>query len=60
MLGGILALLSAAAFALNNAAARRGVLSGSVLAPMGFHWATNGLGYAFSWVLIRARDRRAR
>jgi membrane protease YdiL (CAAX protease family) len=34
------------------------VLSGSVLAPMGFHWATNGLGYAFSWVLIRARDRR--
>jgi membrane protease YdiL (CAAX protease family) len=36
------------------------VLSGSVLAPMGFHWATNGLGYAFSWVLIRARDRRAR
>ena len=36
------------------------VLSGSVLAPMGFHWGTNGLGYAFSWVLIRARDRRAR
>jgi drug/metabolite transporter (DMT)-like permease len=31
MLGGLLALLSAAAFALNNAAARRGVLSGSVL-----------------------------
>ena len=29
--------------------------SGSVLAPMGFHWATNGLGYAFSWVLIRRR-----
>ncbi len=36
------------------------VLSGSVLAPMGFHWGTNGLGYAFSWVLIRARERRAR
>lgn len=35
------------------------VFSGSVLAPMGFHWATNGLGYAFSWVLIRARNRRA-
>ena len=34
------------------------LLSGSVLAPMGFHWATNGLGYAFSWLLIRARDRR--
>ena len=34
MLGGILALLSAAAFALNNAAARRGVLSGSVLQAM--------------------------
>ena len=33
------------------------IFSGSVLAPMGFHWATNGLGYAFSWVLIRARDR---
>ena len=33
------------------------LLSGSVLAPMGFHWATNGLGYAFSWLLIRARDR---
>ncbi|MFN3891590.1 MAG: EamA family transporter [Beijerinckiaceae bacterium] len=34
MLGGILALLSAASFALNNAAARRGVLSGSVLQAM--------------------------
>lgn len=34
------------------------LLSGSVLAPMGLHWATNGLGYAFSWMLIRARDRR--
>jgi uncharacterized membrane protein len=34
MLGGFLALLSAAAFALNNAAARRGVLSGTVLQAM--------------------------
>jgi membrane protease YdiL (CAAX protease family) len=34
------------------------LVSGSVLAPMGLHWATNGLGYAFSWLLIRARDRR--
>ena len=34
------------------------LLSGSVLAPMGLHWATNGLGYAFSWLLIRARARR--
>jgi membrane protease YdiL (CAAX protease family) len=34
------------------------LVSGSVLAPMGFHWATNGLGYAFSWLLIRMRDRR--
>jgi len=34
------------------------LVSGSVLAPMGLHWATNGLGYAFSWILIRARDRR--
>ena len=33
------------------------LVSGSVLAPMGFHWATNGLGYAFSWLLIRARNR---
>lgn len=31
------------------------IVSGSVLAPMGLHWATNGLGYAFSWVIIRAR-----
>lgn len=34
------------------------LVSGSVFAPMGLHWATNGLGYAFSWVLIRWRDRR--
>lgn len=34
------------------------LVSGSVLAPMGLHWATNGLGYAFSWFLIRLRDRR--
>jgi membrane protease YdiL (CAAX protease family) len=34
------------------------LVSGSVLAPMGLHWATNGLGYAFSWLLIRERDRR--
>lgn len=34
------------------------LVSGSVLAPMGLHWATNGLGYAFSWLLIRLRDRR--
>jgi membrane protease YdiL (CAAX protease family) len=34
------------------------LFSGSVLAPMGLHWATNGLGYGFSWFLIRARDRR--
>jgi hypothetical protein len=24
---------------------------------MGFHWATNGLGYGFSWVLLRFRRR---
>ena len=34
------------------------VVSGSVIAPMGFHWATNGLGYGFSWVILRARGRR--
>ena len=34
------------------------LVSGSVLGPMGLHWATNGLGYAFSWLLIRTRDRR--
>lgn len=33
------------------------LVSGSVFAPMGLHWGTNGLGYAFSWVLIRLRDR---
>lgn len=36
------------------------LVSGSVLAPMGFHWGTNGLGYAFGWVLIRWRDRHLR
>ena len=34
MLGGFLALLSAATFALNNASVRRGVLTGSVLQGM--------------------------
>jgi membrane protease YdiL (CAAX protease family) len=34
------------------------LISGSVLAPMGLHWATNGLGYAFSWVIIRIRQRK--
>ena len=33
------------------------VFSGSVLAPMGLHWATNGLGYMFSWVINRLRRR---
>ena len=36
------------------------LLSGSVLAPMGLHWATNGMGYFFSWTIIRARDRHRR
>jgi len=36
------------------------LVSGSVLAPMGLHWATNGLGYAFGWALIRLRGRRQR
>lgn len=36
------------------------IASGSVLAPMGFHWATNGLGYFFSWFLLRYRARRDR
>ncbi|MFY9330113.1 MAG: type II CAAX endopeptidase family protein [Candidatus Nanopelagicales bacterium] len=36
------------------------LVSGSVLAPMGLHWATNGLGYFFSWTIIRMRHRRAR
>lgn len=34
------------------------IASGSVLAPMGFHWATNGLGYFFSWFLLRYRAKR--
>lgn len=36
------------------------LLSGSVLAPMGLHWATNGMGYFFSWTIIRARRRHRR
>lgn len=35
------------------------LVSGSVLGPMGLHWATNGLGYAFSWALIRLHRRRS-
>lgn len=31
--------------------------SGSLLAPMGLHWATNGLGFVFTWGLFR-RSRR--
>lgn len=31
--------------------------SGSLLAPMGLHWATNGLGFVFTWGLFRARRR---
>ncbi len=34
------------------------IVSGSVIAPMGFHWATNGLGYGFSWVILRTGRRR--
>ncbi|MBU6279130.1 MAG: CPBP family intramembrane metalloprotease [Actinomycetales bacterium] len=34
------------------------VVSGSVLGPMGLHWATNGLGYTFSWAIIRWRRGR--
>jgi membrane protease YdiL (CAAX protease family) len=36
------------------------IASGSVIAPMGLHWATNGLGYFFSWFLLRFRARRLR
>jgi membrane protease YdiL (CAAX protease family) len=35
------------------------LVSGSILGPMGLHWATNGLGYFFSFFLIRVRDRAA-
>jgi len=34
------------------------IVSGSVIAPMGLHWATNGLGYGFSWVILRVGRRR--
>lgn len=34
------------------------IVSGSVIAPMGLHWATNGLGYGFSWVILRSRRSR--
>ena len=50
-----LSVLTTAASGVLFAALR--LVSGSVLAPMGFHWATNGLGYAFSWALIRSRRR---
>lgn len=33
------------------------LVSGSVLAPMGLHWATNGMGYFFSWTIIRWQRR---
>ena len=33
--------------------------SGSLLAPMGLHWATNGLGFVFTWGLFRTRRRRS-
>ncbi len=36
------------------------LVSGSVLAPMGLHWATNGMGYFFSWAIIRFRHRHRR
>lgn len=36
------------------------LVSGSVVAPMGLHWATNGMGYFFSWTIIRARRGRRR
>lgn len=51
MLGGLLALLSAAAFALNNAAARRGVLSGSVLQAMAIS-VPFGVPFFFAGVLL--------
>lgn len=31
--------------------------SGSLLAPMGLHWATNGLGFVFAYGLLRRRRR---
>lgn len=51
MLGGILALLSAAAFAFNNAAARRGVLHGTVLQAMAIS-VPFGVPFFFAGVLI--------
>jgi drug/metabolite transporter (DMT)-like permease len=51
MLGGLLALLSAAAFSLNNAAARRGVLSGSVLQAMAIS-VPFGVPFFFAGLLI--------
>jgi len=51
MLGGFLALLSAAAFSLNNAAARRGVLSGSVLQAMAIS-VPFGVPFFFAGLLV--------
>ena len=35
------------------------VLSGSVLAPMGLHWATNGPGSIAAWLVGRRQARSA-
>ncbi len=32
------------------------IVSGSVIAPWGLHWATNGLGYGFSGHPSRSRE----
>ena len=34
------------------------IWSGSLLAPMGLHWATNGLGFLFTWGMFRRRRRQ--
>ena len=35
------------------------VVSGSVLAPMGLHWATNGPGSVAAWLVGRIQARQA-
>jgi len=35
------------------------IASGSLLAPMGLHWATNGLGFVFTYGMFRRRRRYA-
>lgn len=59
MLGGFLALLAAATFAINNAAFRRGALTGTVLQAMSISLALGVLLFLLATVLTGSLDRVA-